>query len=140
MKYIYHPIDVGCKYRHNFLIFKQKSRKKAIVVREKRTKVPLASQSQFRYGVLACRGLTLKPVRAGQGIGRGGAQRNPCEWTSQSSINPVRGDRLCVSITYCRPDGAWTCVFNCCRGFTRLRLVTPLPMPCSPLAGLFPGH
>ena len=46
----------------------------------------------------------------------------------------------CVSITYCRPDGAWTCVLNSCRGFTRLRLVAPLPMPCSPLAGLFPGH
>ena len=39
----------------------------------------------------------MKPVRAGQGIGRGGAQRNPCEWKSQSSINPVRGDRLCVN-------------------------------------------
>lgn len=26
--------------------------------------------------------LTLKPVRADQGIGRGGAKRNPCKWTS----------------------------------------------------------
>ena len=95
------------------------------------------SMPLWRFRVM---GLTLKPVRAGQGIGRGGAQRNPCEWTSQSSINPVRGDRLCVSITYCRPDGAWTCVLNSCRGFTRLRLVTPLPKPWSPLAGLFHGY
>ena len=35
MKYIYHPIDVGCKYRHNFLIFKQKSRKKTLLSGEK---------------------------------------------------------------------------------------------------------
>ena len=52
------------------------------------------SMPLWRFRVM---GLTLKPVRAGQGIGRGGAQRNPCKWTSPSSINPVRGDRLCIN-------------------------------------------
>ena len=63
----------------------------------KNAKVPLTSQYQCRYGIFASRGLTLKPVRAGQGIGRGIAQRNHCKRKSQSSINPVRGDRLCVN-------------------------------------------
>ena len=30
MKYFHHPIDVGCKYRQNYLIFKQISRKKTL--------------------------------------------------------------------------------------------------------------
>ena len=88
----------------------------------------------WRFRVM---GLTLKPVRAGQGIGRGVAQRNPCKRKSQSSINPVRGDRLCA-ITYCRPDGANTSAVYYCRGFTRLRLVTPLPMPWPLLTELSP--
>ena len=34
------------------------------------------------------------PVRGDQGIGRGGAKRNPCEQALQDN-NPARGDRLC---------------------------------------------
>jgi len=38
----------------------------------------------------------------------------------------------------CRPDGANTSAVYYCRGFTRLRLVTPLPKPWSLLTELSP--
>ena len=43
--------------------------------------------------------LTLKPVRAGQGIGRGGAQRNPCNWASNHQLTPL-------GVTDCVPMAA----------------------------------
>ena len=35
------------------------------------------------------KGLTIKPVRAARGIGRGGAKRNPCRWTSSHQLTPL---------------------------------------------------
>lgn len=40
MKYFHHPIDVGCKYRQNYLIFKQISRKKTLLSGEKEPRFP----------------------------------------------------------------------------------------------------
>ena len=94
------------------------------------------SMPLWRFRVM---GLTLKPVRAGQGIGRVERSGTPVNGHHHHQLTPL-GVTDCVSTPYCRPDGAWMCVLNSCRGFTRLRLVTPLPKPWSPLAGLFHGY
>ena len=81
----------------------------------------------------------LKPVRAGQVIGRGGAKRNPCDEHS-STISPARGGRVPPSGCPAAPmglgvDGGGLVVAGVSLGYASLH---PCLCPAAP-NGAFPA-
>ena len=66
-------------------------------VQGKSTKTPKHFKINVVMEFFRVKGLAIKPVRAGQGVGRGGAKRNPCRWTSSHQLTPL-GVIDCVSM------------------------------------------